>query len=181
MDDDARLTTAFDLAEARAILERTPAALAAMLGGLPPAWTTAREGPGTWSPHEVMAHLINGDETDWIPRAAVVLSGDSTAVFPPFDREGFFAEARTLTIDALLDRFSCVRSDSLQTLDRWQLSPRELDLSARHPEFGAVTLRQLLATWVAHDLGHVVQVARTMARRYRADVGPWRAYLGVVR
>jgi len=171
----------FDLAEGRAILARTPAVLRALLGGLPEAWTRATEGRGTWSPHEVVAHLINGERTDWIPRGEIILARNPDATFTPFDREGFFVEARTMPLEELLDLFATLRSASLRTLDEWRLGPRELELRAQHPELGTVTMRQLLATWVAHDFTHLVQVSRTMARRYRDDVGPWRAYIGVLR
>ena len=170
----------FALPQCRAILERTPATLDALLRGLPDVWTRANEGPNTWSPHEVVAHLINGERTDWIPRAKLILAGDPTATFVPFQREGFFAEARAMPLTELLDLFVAARDESLRTLDSLDLGPRELALTARHPEFGPVTMRQLLATWVAHDLGHVVQISRTMARQYRAEVGPWTAYLSVL-
>ena len=170
----------FDLDQGRAILERTPRTLQGMLVGLADAWTRSSDGPGTWSPHEIVAHLINADRTDWIPRARLILAGDPTATFPPFDREGFFAEARAMPLGELLDLFGRVRAETLHTLDAWKLGERELALVARHPAFGEVTLSQLLATWVAHDLNHVVQISRTMARQYRDAVGPWTAYLGVM-
>ena len=170
----------FELAEGRAILERTPSALRALLGGLPSPWTRATEGPGTWSPHEVIAHLINGERTDWIPRASLILAGDPEATFVPFEREGFFAEGRAQPLDTLLDTFAALRAESLRTLDGWRIGERELAMSARHPALGPVTLRELLATWVAHDLDHVVQIGRTMARQYSDAAGPWRAYLGVL-
>jgi len=170
----------FDLAHGRAVLERTPATLQALLGGLPEPWTRANEGPRTWSPHEVIAHLINGERTDWIPRAEIILAGNPEATFVPFQREGFFAEARTRPLLELLDLFATLRAKNLRTLDDWSLGQRELSLVARHPELGPVTMRQLLASWVVHDLGHVVQVSRTMARQYRAEVGPWTAYMGVL-
>lgn len=170
----------FDLAHGRAVLERTPATLRALLGGLPAEWTTATDGPNTWSAHQVVAHLIHGERTDWIPRARLILAGEPRATFTPFDREGFFAEARAIPLGSLLDVFAQLRRESLATLDGWAIGDRELAMAARHPEFGAVTLRQLLATWVAHDLGHVVQISRTMARQYREAVGPWEAYLSVL-
>ena len=170
----------FDLVQARTILERTPGTLRTLLGGLPESWTRSNEGPKTWSPHEVIAHLINGERTDWIPRAQLILAGDPAATFVPFQREGFFAEARTRPLTELLELFASLRASSLRTLDGWNLGPEELEFGAQHPELGPVTMRQLLATWVVHDLGHVVQVSRTMARQYRAAVGPWTAYLGVL-
>lgn len=170
----------FDLADGRAVLERTPLALRALLGGLSPEWTMAGDGPGTWSAHDVVAHLINGERTDWIPRARLILAGEPRATFTPFDREGFFEEARAMPLDRLVDMFADLRARSVATLDGWAIGDRELAMTARHPEFGPVTLRQLLATWVAHDLGHVVQISRTMARQYRHAVGPWEAYLSVL-
>jgi hypothetical protein len=169
-----------DLTQNRIILERTPQTLAALLRGLPESWTSANEGPNSWSPHEVVAHLIHAERDDWIPRARLILAGDPTASFAPFDRDGFMAEGRTRPLPELLDLFASLRAESLRTLDGWAIGPRELALTAQHPALGSVTLRQLLATWVVHDLGHVVQVSRTMARQYRSDVGPWKAYLGVL-
>ena len=128
----------------------------------------------------MVAHLINGERTDWIPRARLLLAGDSEATFVPFEREGFFAEARTRPLPELLDLFASLRAENLRTLDGWALGPGDLDLTARHPELGPVTMRQLLASWVVHDLGHVVQVSRTMARQVGEEVGPWTAYMGVL-
>ena len=170
----------FDLAEARSVLERTPSTLDAFLRGLPTTWTTVRDGEGTWSPHEVIAHLISGDRTNVIPRARLILDRDSTQTFVPFDRDGFFAEANGLELGDLLDLFAQVRAESLALLDSWRIGDAELALTAQHPAFGSVSMRQLLATWVAHDLAHIVQISRTMARRYAADVGPWSAFLSVV-
>jgi hypothetical protein len=170
----------FDLVEARAVLERTPSTLNAFLRGLPSAWTTVRDGDGTWSPHEIVAHLISGERTNWIPRARIILDDDPMRAFAPFDRDGFFVEANAMPLDELLDLFAAARADSLATLAGWQLDEPQLARTARHPTFGAVSLRQLLSTWVAHDLAHVVQISRTMARRYADDVGPWSAFLSVL-
>jgi hypothetical protein len=170
----------FVLAEARAVLQRTPATLDAFLRGLPTSWTTVRDGDGTWTPHEVVAHLISGERTNWIPRAQVILDADATRTFVPFDRDGFFPEANDMALGDLLDLFALSRAESLATLDGWKLGASELALTASHPTFGQVSLQQLLSTWVAHDLAHVVQISRTMARRYSADVGPWSAFLSVL-
>jgi uncharacterized damage-inducible protein DinB len=163
------------------VLERTPAVLDALLRDLPAAWTTARDGAGTWSPHEIVAHLITGERTNWIPRASLILAGDPTATFVPYDRDGYFAEANTIPLSNLLDLFAETRAASLATLDEWRLGDDQLAMRARHPVFGEVTLRQLLATWVAHDLDHIAQISRTMARRYAEAVGPWSAYMRIVR
>jgi len=170
----------FDLAQGRLVLERTPETLRTLLSGLPDEWTRANEGPNTWSPHENIAHLINGERTDWIPRARLILAGDPKATFVPFDREGFFVEGRARALSDLLDLFASLRAENLAALDAMQIGPRELELTARHPGLGQVTLRQLLASWVVHDLGHIVQVSRTLARQLRGEVGPWTEYLGVL-
>jgi hypothetical protein len=170
----------FDLAEGRLILEHTPATLRALLTGLPDEWTRSNEGPSTWSPHEVVAHLINGERTDWIPRARLILAGDRTAKFVPFNREGFFVEGRARPLPELLDLFATLRAESLAALDGMRIGERELNLTAQHPGLGEVTMRQLLSAWVVHDLGHIVQVSRVLARQLTDDVGPWTAYLGVL-
>lgn len=170
----------FDLTAAVPVLERTPHALRAMLAGLPPAWTDATEGPDTWSPYDVVGHLIHGERTDWIARARIVLAQGEDRRFTPYDRFAQFRESQGKSLADLLDEFAALRAENLATLAGWRLTEAQLDLVGEHPAFGAVTLRQLLATWVAHDLGHVAQVARVMARQYRDAVGPWRAYLPVL-
>ena len=168
------------VAEGTLVLERTPAALRAMLGGLPPVWVHATEGPETWSPFDVVGHLVHGERTDWIPRARIILGQGADRQFTPYDRFAQFRESRGKSLADLLDEFTRLRAENLQTLADWRLDDAQLALEGIHPEFGAVTLRQLLATWVAHDLGHIAQVARVMARQYREAVGPWRAYLPVM-
>jgi len=170
----------FDLKSSRAVLERTPHVLRAMLTGLPPAWTDATEGPDTWSPYANVGHLIHGERTDWIPRAQIILAQGANRRFTPFDRFAQFRESQGKSLTDLLDEFSRLRTDNLVTLAEWRLTDAQLSLSGEHPELGAVTLRQLLAAWVAHDLGHVAQIARVMAKQYRDAVGPWRAYLPIL-
>ena len=170
----------FDLVDARAVLERTPHTLRAMLGGLPAAWTGATEGPETWSPFDIMGHLIHGERTDWIARAELILAQGASRRFAPFDRFAQFEESRGKSLAELLDEFERVRAANLATLAGWKLTAEQLALEGEHPAFGPVTLRHLLATWVAHDLGHIAQIARVMAKRYRDDVGPWRAYLPIM-
>ncbi len=170
----------FDLADARAVLERTPPTLRAMLAGLPGPWTEATEGPETWSPFDIMGHLIHGERTDWIARAELILAQGASRRFAPFDRFAQFEESRGKSLAALLDEFERVRAANLATLAGWKLTAEQLALEGEHPTFGPVTLRNLLATWVAHDLGHIAQIARVMAKRYRDDVGPWRAYLPIM-
>lgn len=170
----------FDLAQGIAVLERTPHVLRAALAGLGTAWTDATEGPETWSPYIILGHLTHGERTDWIPRAQIILAQGADRRFTPFDRFAQFRESQGKSLADLLEEFSRLRADNIATLAGWRLTDAELALEGEHPEFGAVTLRQLLATWVAHDLGHVAQIARVMAKQYREAVGPWRAYLPVL-
>jgi hypothetical protein len=170
----------FELATGIAVLERTPHALRAMLSGLEPAWTDATEGPETWSPYIIVGHMIHGERADWITRAHLIRAQGANRRFEPFDRLAQFRESQGKSLATLLDEFSELRSASLATLAGWQLTDAQLALTAEHPAFGEVSMRQLLSTWVAHDLGHIAQVARVMARQYRDAVGPWRAYLPVM-
>jgi len=170
----------FDLEQGIAILERTPRVLRATLSGLPSAWTDATEGPETWSPYVIVGHLIHGERADWIPRAELILAQGANRRFTPYDRFAQFRESEGKALAELLEEFARLREDNVATLAGWRLTDAQLALEGEHPVFGAVTLRQLLATWVAHDLGHVAQAARVMAKQYREAVGPWRAYLPVL-
>ena len=170
----------FQLGDALAILERTPATLGALLAGLPDVWVTGNEGPATFSAYDNVGHLLHGERTDWIPRARIIRAQGADRRFAPFDRFAQFRESQGRTLAELLDDFGRLRAGNLATLRGWQLSDRELELAGEHPELGAVTLRELLAAWVVHDLGHIAQTARVVARQYRAEVGPWRAYLPVL-
>jgi hypothetical protein len=169
-----------DLAEAIAILERTPATLDALLRGLPEGWTQAHEGGETWSPFDVVGHLIHGEQTDWLARMRIILEHGEARPFDKFDRLAQFTASQGRTLDALLDEFAAVRRANLDALRALHLGPADLEKTGTHPAFGRVTLGQLLATWVAHDLDHVVQVARVIARQYSDAVGPWRAYLRII-
>jgi hypothetical protein len=170
----------FDLEQGTAVLRRTPGVLRAMLSSLDPAWTDATEGPETWSAYDIVGHLVHGERTDWIPRATIILAQGASRRFTPYDRFAQFRESQGKSLEALLDEFARLRDDSLATLARWGLTDAQLALEGEHPEFGGVTLRQLLSTWVAHDLGHIAQAARVMAKQYRDAIGPWRAYLPIV-
>ncbi len=170
----------FELNAAIAILERTPGTFAAMLGGLEPEWIDATEGAETWSPYVIVGHLIHGERSDWVPRAQIILGQGTDRRFAPYDRFAQFQESVGKSLADLLDEFARLRAANVQTLISWQLTERELALTGEHPAFGSVTLRQLLSTWVAHDLGHIAQAARVMAKQYREQVGPWRAYLPVL-
>lgn len=170
----------FHLADGIAVLERTPAAFRALLAGLPNTWTATNEGPETFSPFDNVGHLIHGERSDWIPRARIILAQGANRHFEPYDRFAQVRESQGKSLTELLDEFARLRVENLATLRGWELSEREFALEGEHPELGRVTLRQLLATWVAHDLGHVAQTARVMAKQYREAVGPWRAYLPVL-
>jgi len=168
------------LDDAVAILERTPASLTALLEGLPDRWIQATEGAGTWSPYEVIGHLIHGERTDWIPRARHIMAGDSRP-FEPFDRTAQFTDSQGKSMAALLVTFAELRQQNLATLLNMNLTNEDLHRRGLHPELGEVTLEQLLATWVVHDLDHVGQIARTMAKVYSEATGPWSAYLSILR
>jgi hypothetical protein len=170
----------FAIDEAVAVLSRTPATLDALLRGLPDGWIAAHEGGGTWSPFDVIGHLIHGELTDWIPRAKLILEHGDARPFEKFDRFAQFDASKGRTLAALLDEFARLRRQNLRELESLQVADDQLDRRGRHPELGIVTLRQLLATWVAHDLDHIVQISRAMARQYTDEVGPWRAYLRII-
>ncbi len=169
-----------DVTQAAAQLARAPAVLNALVGSLPQAWLDATEGPGTWSPIQVVRHLAWCEVDDWIPRARTILEHGARVPFTPFDREGGESRYGHLAIRPLLDEFARLRSRNLETLEGFALTPGTLGLEGQHPELGRVTLAQLLATWVAHDLSHVTQITRTLARQYADAVGPWRQYLRVL-
>ena len=169
-----------NLEETVALLARTPAVLDALLRGLPEIWTRGNEGAGSWSPFDVVAHLIHTERQNWIPRARVILDFGETKAFEPFDREGNFRECRPKTLEELLDEFARLRAESLQQLSAMNLYPGDLERKGRHPGLGEVTLSQLLATWAAHDLTHLHQISRVMAVQYREAVGPWNKFLGVM-
>ena len=170
----------FDLGEGVAVLERTPATLRTMLDGLPPGWIEGNEGAETWSPYVILGHLVHGEKDDWIPRAKIILAQGPQRRFTPYDRFAQFEESKGKSLGDLLDEFAMLRQSNLETLANWRLTDAQLSLEGEHPEFGLVALRQLLSTWVVHDLGHIAQVARVMAKQYKGAIGPWRAYLPVV-
>ncbi len=169
----------FNLDDTLTILERTPATLNALLADLPERWLGATEGEGSWSPREVLVHLIEGERTNWLPRARHILAGE-TRPFDPFDRTGLFAESQGKSVAELLSRFAALRRDNVAALQALEITPATLNQTGQHPEFGEVRLAQLLATWVVHDLNHVAQIVRTMAKVYGEAVGPWSAYLAIL-
>jgi DinB superfamily len=162
------------------LLGRTPVTLHALLHDLPATLTEAREGDGTWSPFDIVGHLIDGERTNWMPRVTMILQSGDTRTFESFDRAGHESEKRGQSLPQLLDVFTRARADSLSRLRALDLQPDDLQRRGRHPVFGVVTLAQLLATWAAHDLTHLHQMSRVIAHQYRDAVGPWSAYLGVL-
>jgi hypothetical protein len=169
----------FSLEQGQEVLRGTPAALQAMLGGLSQEWTTGDEGPDTWSPWQVVGHLTHIDEADWIDRTRVILEHGTSREFDPVDREAGFTKFEGWTVGEILDRFAEVRAANLETLGRL-VTADDLGRRGVHPTFGEVTLEQLLATWVVHDLNHTGQIVKAMAKQYRDAIGPWREFLAIV-
>lgn len=170
----------FELNNAVEVLSATPTTLKALIGPLSSSWTESSGAEGEWQAFDVVGHLIHGDETDWIPRAEIILAQDENRTFTPFDRFAQFGNSKGKTLGELLDEFEQKRKESLGALRSWNLSEEQLDLKGMHPELGEVTLRQLLATWVIHDLNHVRQIATAMAKKYENEVGPWKQYLSIL-
>jgi len=169
----------FQLDQSIEVLAATPAVLDALLRNKSAAWLHCRKSPEAFNPIDVLGHLMHADETDWLPRARTILEGGHTP-FPPFDRFDFQHLIANKSIATLLDEFAILRAQSLQTLAALNLTEAQLDLRGTHPDFGPVTLRQLLATWVVHDLNHIQQIVKTMSNEYREAVGPWQAYLSIL-
>jgi hypothetical protein len=171
----------FNLEHATELLSRTPDVLRTMLADLPAEWVSGNEGEQTWSPFDVVGHLIHGERTDWIPRARMILRSEEPETFETFDRFAQFEESRGKSLEELLGTFSELRSENLRALRELNVTASDLRRRGKHPELGEVTLEELLATWVVHDLDHVAQITRTMAKQYREAVGPWTAYLSVLK
>ena len=170
-----------DLPTITSFLSRTPEVIKALVIDLDETWLHANEGLGTWSPHEVVAHLIFGEQTDWIPRMQMILSDKEDKTFVPFDRNGHFQVAAGRSIESLLHQFEELRKENLHILLAADLIEDDLRKTAHHPALGAVTLGQLLASWVVHDMTHIYQISRTIARQYEVEVGPWKEYLGILK
>jgi hypothetical protein len=172
--------TKFALADATASLSRTPATLDALLRGLPIMWVRGNEGKDSWSPFDIVCHLIGAETTDWMPRVRTILQNGEAKAFQPFDRFAYLKDAQDKSLESLLDEFAKLRRENLVALQALNLQPADLLKRGQHPALGAVTLSELLATWAVHDLTHLHQLSRVMAHQYRDAVGPWSAYLGVL-
>jgi hypothetical protein len=170
----------FQLGHSTEVLQRTPSTLNSLLRYLPDEWVLPNEGAQSWSPYDVVGHLIHAEETDWIPRAKVILEDGDARPFEPFDRFAMFEKSRGKALAELLDTFEQMRAINLKELEKMILTTELLEKRGKHPELGMVTLGQLLATWVVHDLGHIGQIVRVMAKQYRNEVGPWQAYLPIL-
>lgn len=170
----------FRLEHAVEILSRTPETLNRLLRDLPDSWITGNEGPDTWSAFDIMGHLVHGEETDWVPRVKIILEHGESRAFEPFDRFAQFEKSKGKSLMDLLDEFDSLRKGNLSELERMTITPAQLALRGTHPELGSVTLSQLLATWVAHDLSHVAQATRVLCKQYSEAVGPWRQYLPIL-
>jgi uncharacterized damage-inducible protein DinB len=169
----------FNLGKSMEILKQTPETFISLLSGLSEDWTYSNEGPDTWSPYDVMGHLIHGEETDWIQRLNIILGDTEDKTFEPFDRFTQFENSKGKALCDLLEEFAGLRKKNLDYLSSLDLSEDQFGLKGMHPELGEVTLGQLLATQVTHDLGHIAQITRVMAKQYKEDVGPWEAYIPV--
>jgi uncharacterized damage-inducible protein DinB len=170
----------FSLEGATPILRSTPGVLRSWLTDLPEPWSSSNEGPDSWSPFDIVGHLIHGERTDWIPRIELLLQHGENRAFTPFDRFAQFQESRGKSLPELLDTFAELRGSNVERLTSLQLTSEDFERRGRHPELGQVTLGQLIATWVVHDLNHIGQIARVMSRQYRSEVGPWIEYLPVL-
>lgn len=170
----------FNLDNAVEILRQTPYSLSRMLTDLSPEWTASSGDRDSWAPYDVIGHLIHGEETDWIPRAEIILAQGANRTFVPFDRLAQFERSKGKSLNDLLTEFAYLRNSNIEKLIRWQLTPEQLALTGTHPELGEVTLSQLLATWVVHDLNHIRQIVTFLAKRYADDVGVWKEYLSIL-
>lgn len=170
----------FNINDAIAILERTPKVIETLLEGLSNEWIENNEGDESWSPYDVAGHLINGEKTDWIPRMQIILDDTADKHFLPFNRFAQFEASNGKTIQQLIEEFKTIRRKNIEILKAATINETTLRKTGIHPEFGEVTLRQLLATWVAHDLSHLSQITRVMAKQYKTEVGPWTKYLSLL-
>jgi len=170
----------FQLDHAIEILRQTPYTLSRLLADLSEEWTTSGNDENNWAPYDVIGHLIHGEETDWIPRAEIILGDGDDKTFVPFDRLAQFERSRGRSLDDLLTEFAHLRNTNLEKLVRWELSDEQFALKGMHPELGEVTLEQLLATWVVHDLNHIRQIVTFLAKKYASEVGPWKEYLSIL-
>ena len=173
-------SVSFNLNEVIVLLQRTPHVLSTLLQDLPQYWIYNNEGEETWSPYDILGHLIHGEKTDWIARLEIILEQGENKSFTPFDRFAQFEDSKGKDLHTLLSEFEDLRNRNLQTLQLKNITPKEYHLTGIHPDFGIVTLEQLLSTWATHDLAHINQMTRVMAKQYAHLVGPWKNYIRVL-
>jgi DinB superfamily len=162
------------------ILERTPGVLKSLLAGINDEWVMNNEGPDTFSPYDVIGHLIHGEKTDWVTRAKIILEHGTSKPFTPWDRFAQFEESKDKTLKQLLDEFEKVRNENIIWFKGLNLAETDLDKKGMHPKLGEVTLRNLLSTWVVHDLTHIAQITRVMAKQYKEETGPWSEFFRIL-
>ena len=170
----------FNLERSLEVLERTPNVLITMLQGISTDWTSVNEGDETWSVYDIIGHLIHGEKTDWIPRTDIILSEKTEKTFKPFDRFAQFEDSKGKSLSELLIEFRILRESNVEQLRSKKLTDKNLEEKGIHPAFGEITLSQLLSTWVVHDLNHIAQICRVMAKQYKTEVGPWTEYLKIL-
>ncbi len=171
----------FNLSKSLEILQRTPDALFAIVQGISSDWTSTNEGGDTWSVYDIIGHLIHGEKTDWIQRIEIILSDSKDKTFEPFDRFAQFEESKDKTLPALFAEFKILREKNIKTLQSFHLTKNDFSKKGNHPALGEVTLAQLIATWTVHDLNHLAQIARVMAKQYKNETGPWIEYLSILK
>ena len=170
----------YSINEAAQVLEKTPLVLRSLLTGLSDGWTLSNEGPDTFSPYDVLGHLIHGEKTDWVTRAKIILAFGISKPFTPWDRFAQYEESKGKTLDQLLDEFAAVRKENMQWFSSLNLTETDLDRTGMHPALGEITLRNLLSTWVVHDLTHIAQITRVMAKQYKEEMGPWPEFFRIL-
>ena len=170
----------YTIDKALEILENTPNVINSLLNNLSDEWLFCNEGPETWNPFDIVGHLIHGEKTDWIPRLNIILSASESKTFKPFDRFAQFEDSKEKSINELLGTFLDLRQQNLNYLKSLNISESQFNLKAKHPELGEVSLKELLACWVTHDLGHIAQMSRVMAKQYKNEVGPWTKYISIL-
>ena len=172
---------AFDLNKSLAMLERTPEVLKTLLEGLPEDWTSANEGGQSWSPFIIVGHLLHGEKTDWLTRTKIILSDTEDKTFPPFDRLAQIKDNQGRKLSDLLEEFGQRRRANLEEIKKLNITEDMLDKTGVHPAFGEVSLGSLLTTWMTHDLNHLYQITRVLAKQFKEESGPWVEYLRILR
>ncbi|RPI15293.1 MAG: DinB family protein [Ignavibacteriae bacterium] len=166
----------FNLTYTIQILNNTPQVIRNLLSDLPDELVHSNEGGDSWSPYDIVGHLVHGERTDWFPRTEIILSNKENKKFIPYDRFAQFEESKGKSLEDLLNEFSELRIENIHKLKNMDIDEEKLNMEGIHPEFGNVTLRELLSTWAAHDLTHIAQISRVLAKQYKEEIGPWIKY-----